>query len=976
MSGESDSSKKSGVSEKVDKKVSGGKKSESGSELKEAFGFGVDYFSSIVREYPWAVPLFCVIFLLGFAFFVTTLNFDLSFADDLAAQNVDDIIFSNIFAGLSEKYPNLDSGILQSRALGELQEVKESGVFNGVPVDLIVAERVSVFREAFVDDDGVRYPLTIDAYFWLNLMENRVEDGRFGDFVVNDTEFIATLAPNGLEVGDDLLYPSLIVFVSGVLGLDFVSVAYFYPVIVSMLVAVFAFFATRRIGGSLAGLFAGVLVVLLPAISRDVLFLQVDTDALVLFFGVLLSWLFIEVVYCRSLKRSLLLSGFAGLCVGLFSGVWTGWFFVFDLILVCFLFAVLYLFFLKCGFYKSLVFNRKVFFGSLRSSFKVLRLSVLFDVFVVKRFLLSFVVFFVFSLIFVSLFSGFGSFVSAFVAPLSSSSVFDVPFVDDGLWPNVFTTVAELGDGSVASAVSSVGGWFVLLLTFSGLLVYLLGGVSSVSRRFKFGLFVFSFVFWVLGLLLGFFVSVSVLLVFLCFFIPFLIGLKVVGLRGGDVHRVISGFFLLFVLMGALYSAFVAVRFGLFVSFAFVVPFGVAVASLFSLFVGFVRSLGVSLLFCRLFVFFCFVLVFFLPLPFSLFGAAHDSVDRSFPLVGDSLHDSMNFVRGSTSEDGIVTSWWDFGHPFRFVSDRGVTFDGASQTSPQAHWVGKLLLSSSDEEGLGVLRMLNCGGNSAFDRVVELRGDDSVVGFVLAKRVVDEVVSLDVVSAREFLISEGFGSSEVEEVLGFTHCSAPDGVLVVSGDMVGKSAVWGHFGLWDFDKVAFWKSGGDELVVSSLGLDDVGSSWGSEVELLSSNRLLDSWFAPFPQIVGVPGFCSDSGSVLSCSVSSGVGSFEFSVSYDDKKGVLSGVGVSSVVFSDGVSVRSVSSGVGSGVSFVVVPSSSGFDVFVSGSEVLVDSLFVRLYFFDGLGVEESFVRVFDSGFDVFGQRFVVYRAVW
>jgi len=66
--------------------------------------------------------------------------------------------------------------------------------------------------------------------------------------------------------------------------------------------------------------------------------------------------------------------------------------------------------------------------------------------------------------------------------------------------------------------------------------------------------------------------------------------------------------------------------------------------------------------------------------------------DGSLPNFDDGWYAGMEKIKNETSQDAIITSWWDFGHFFATVGDRGVTFDGGSQTTPQAHWVGKLLL--------------------------------------------------------------------------------------------------------------------------------------------------------------------------------------------------------------------------------------------------------------------------------------------
>jgi len=48
-----------------------------------------------------------------------------------------------------------------------------------------------------------------------------------------------------------------------------------------------------------------------------------------------------------------------------------------------------------------------------------------------------------------------------------------------------------------------------------------------------------------------------------------------------------------------------------------------------------------------------------------------------------------------------------------------VTFDGGMQNVPQAHWIGHVLLTEDEEEAMGILRMLDCGANTAFEKLNE-----------------------------------------------------------------------------------------------------------------------------------------------------------------------------------------------------------------------------------------------------------------
>src|SRR3989338_9936500 len=94
-------------------------------------------------------------------------------------------------------------------------------------------------------------------------------------------------------------------------------------------------------------------------------------------------------------------------------------------------------------------------------------------------------------------------------------------------------------------------------------------------------------------------------------------------------------------------------------------------------------------------------------------------VRNDVPLINDAWYKALTRINENSQEDAIITSWWDFGHHFKVIADRAVTFDGTTQSTPQAHWVGRLLSTSSEKEAIGILRMLNCGAEQGTQRINE-----------------------------------------------------------------------------------------------------------------------------------------------------------------------------------------------------------------------------------------------------------------
>jgi len=87
---------------------------------------------------------------------------------------------------------------------------------------------------------------------------------------------------------------------------------------------------------------------------------------------------------------------------------------------------------------------------------------------------------------------------------------------------------------------------------------------------------------------------------------------------------------------------------------------------------------------------------------------------NQLPIMNDQWHSTLIKINEEGAPDAIVNSWWDYGHWMKYYTDRAVTFDGTSQNTPMAHWVGKALLTDDEHLSVGILRMLDCGSRQGY----------------------------------------------------------------------------------------------------------------------------------------------------------------------------------------------------------------------------------------------------------------------
>ena len=138
---------------------------------------------------------------------------------------------------------------------------------------------------------------------------------------------------------------------------------------------------------------------------------------------------------------------------------------------------------------------------------------------------------------------------------------------------------------------------------------------------------------------------------------------------------------------------------------------------------------------------------------------------RSYtPAINDAWWDTLTHLRDAARPDAIVNTWWDYGHWVKYVAERPVSNDGSSLLTHIPHWLGRALVAPSEREGVGVLRMLNCGSDAtplpegkqgAYDKL-RSTGRDPVTAYTT----VADLVTLDRTAAEAYLAQHGFAAFE------------------------------------------------------------------------------------------------------------------------------------------------------------------------------------------------------------------------
>ncbi len=912
-----------------------------------------------------------------------------------------------------------------------------------VSIAALVEENARQLKEQFQDEYGLTYLGEIDPWYFYRLAENYLDHGYEGDVEINgryydDHQFAGTpLSPLGGTTSklphfhvmvEVFLYKVIHLFIPHI---RFMTLVYFLPVLLATLSVIPAFFIVRKIGGNIGALVAATIVGVHPAfVGRTVAGFS-DTDSYNILFPLLIMWLFIEAMESNKQKNALLLAGLAGFFVGIFSIAWGGWWYIYDFLLgVCFI-SLWFVFVKEYTATKERKTTLYWILGSiLLAPLFVLGASfyTLYKAIKNKEYravhaeqyatLITVLIFLLSCALFVSLFSSPAAFSNAVQEPFSFTAIKDVGVVK--IWPNVLTTVAEFNPASLPEILNtaSFGMNILLLCAFLGIgyvlfereesgkhvllsltLAWVIG-VSFLSNKIS------SHFFYTLLLLLpigyclyrkvsfeeNYFVGVAVWYALLIHFIPWFAGnlfsffiFVSIPLAIGIFYALLEkkkidlkyGLLLCIWFIGTIYASTKGVRFIMVLVPALSVATGLGVAFLYKLWT---ETLSVSLKIKQFYVQSVLILAIGLLL-FVPITVGYNIGYNQLPLINDQWYEALQKINEEAAPNALVNSWWDFGHWFKAIADRPVTFDGGSQDTPQAHWIGKVLLTDNEQEAIAILRMLDCGGNTAYDLLYNTT-NDSYLSVKLTKEIIMQTEKV----AKETLLEQELSEEQAEQILKYTHCDPPENYFITSQDMVGKAPVWAHFGSWNFDRahvVNLVNSYAKEEAITRIQENlEVGEEEAQQLYLEATTTDPNYWIAPWPSYVSSPTGCWQENELLFCNagffmnLTNGIVQMQTTSGYIYPKQVL-------YINSNGeFTVTDFSAGnyspllVGQdGRSYGVAIMSEGTDFtgFVVDTDLL-QSMFTRLFFFKGHNLK--CFDLFDYQRTVTNEEIYVWKVDW
>lgn len=358
----------------------------------------------------------------------------------------------------------------------------------------------------------------------------------------------------------------------------------------------------------------------------------------------------------------------------------------------------------------------------------------------IKAPFLSLAAFILSSIVFAAVFCGFGTIRQIIFGP--ADILFAKGYLQNQFWPNTFLTVDELNKASMMDVINKAGGALVVLC---GLIYMLLALLNKKPRDYKRKqVLIFFFTIWTL--------------------IMVYVSLKA------------QRFALLLVVPAS-------ISFGLFLERA--IDYLTDFTQRF-------KKINTSYIKAALFIICCLIMLPMLERAYQYRRATAPSIDRDW-------YELLKQLEAKTPKESIINSWWDFGHWFKATANRGVIFDGATQNTPMAYWMGRVFTTQNEKEAMGILRMLNSGSNRAFEELEKKK-----INKFKCVEILNEIIVLKESDADRALAKYFPKDADRADILQYTHHPRP-AYFIVEPSLLPKIQPISFLGNWDFKRADIYR---------------------------------------------------------------------------------------------------------------------------------------------------------------------------
>ncbi|HIP16598.1 MAG TPA: hypothetical protein EYG77_05315 [Methanothermococcus okinawensis] len=648
-----------------------------------------------------------------------------------------------------------------------------------------------VLKKVFSDEHGRMYLVGLDPYYYLRLTENYYNHGYLGEtlkyingkWVPYDT---CQYAPPGHPITipvPAITYATIIVYEiwhSIDPTVTLMNAAFWVPPLLSTLLGIPIFFIVRRVTRSnIGGVVGALTIVSTPALLYKTSAGFADTPIFEILPILFIVWFIMEALHNqKDLKLSLVYTLLATLTMVLAPRMWVGWWYGYYIVGV---FLVLYaVYTLLISIYKDKI-----------------SLPLLVDD--IKRLLPILSIFILGSALLISLLYGVNVFMGGILSPFKFIKIKETTMTTG--WPNVFTTVSELQTPTIKEIVNEALGDFLLFIL--GVLGILASFISMRYEKENIKIDLKYALLLTIWLAATYYAATKGIRFISLMAPPLSIG---VGIFIGQLVNIINRrtdelinwiiyptvgiffFYTLFKTLPKIPKIILPTTYVPIAAYGFLLVLGIlSIYKITDIVVSHNNRMKK-------------IATLLLALSLVLPPLASAVPFYTVPTFNNGWKEGLDWIKEDTPNNTVITSWWDNGYIYAWATRKMVTFDGGSQNSPRAYWVGRIFATSNENLSVGIIRMLATSGDKAFERGgILMNYTHNNVSMTV--KILNEILPVSRSKAYKILTEKyHLSDKDARTLLNYTHPENPNpDYLITYNRMTDIAPVWSMFGFWNFN---------------------------------------------------------------------------------------------------------------------------------------------------------------------------------
>ncbi|MBI3602318.1 MAG: hypothetical protein HY209_05435 [Candidatus Omnitrophica bacterium] len=182
---------------------------------------------------------------------------------------------------------------------------------------------------------------------------------------------------------------------------------------------------------------------------------------------------------------------------------------------------------------------------------------------------------------------------------------------------------------------------------------------------------------------------------------------------------------------------------------------------------------------------------------FVLINAGHNIRVVLTPIFNSAWEKALVDIKNKTPPDSIVNTWWPPGHFIKAIAHRRVMFDGASlNESATGYWMANILLSTDEDQAAGLLRMINVSGNKAVD-FLTAKGLKTSRAVALLSTIASKTNQ----EARGLLQAVFHNDEDVQTLLALIRGGFPHSYVLLYNELVDENLGLAFMGRWNIQRM-------------------------------------------------------------------------------------------------------------------------------------------------------------------------------